>query len=141
MKFLVKKLHEDSQVPRQAHAGDGAFDIYSYEDKIVPAKGRTIIPTGISMALPHGFVCFIKDRSGLAAKEGITTMAGVIDAGYRGEYKVILYNTTGEDYHVKKGDRIAQAVLLPIPDAALEEVDELPETSTRGKKGFGSTGK
>lgn len=141
MKFLVKKLHEDAQVPKQAHIGDGAFDMYSYEDKIIPANNRVVVSTGVSLALPHGFVCFIKDRSGLAVNKGITCMGGVIDAGYRGEYKIVLLNTSNENYFVKKGDRIAQAVLLPIPKATLEVVDKLPETSTRGEGRFGSSGR
>ncbi len=140
MKLQVKKLNEEAILPKRNHDDDAALDIYSNEEKTIPKGSRKTISTGIAMAFPKGYVCFIKDRSGLAAKHGITTMAGVIDAGYRGEIKVVLLNTSKEDYKIMKGDRIAQAVLLPIPEIEVKEAQELPE-SQRKDKGFGSSGK
>lgn len=127
-------------LPTKAHATDAAFDLYADEDKTVPARGHTTIRTGIAMAFSPEHVLFIKDRSGLAAKEGLTTMAGVIDAGYRGEYLVVLHNTAQDDYSVKRGDRVAQAVILPLPETVLEEVTDLDDTP-RGADGIGSTGR
>lgn len=136
----VKKLTKTAQLPKQNHDGDAAVDIYADEDTIIPAQGRATIKTGIAIAFPKGYVLFIKDRSGLAAREGLTSMGGVIDSGYRGEYLIIMHNTTTKDYLVTKGDRIAQGVLLPIPEVRVLETEELDETE-RGKKGFGSSGK
>lgn len=136
----IKKLEKEAQLPKQNRPGDAAFDLYTTQDAIVPAQGRTTLKTGIAVAFPEHYVMLFRDRSGLAAKEGLTTMGGVIDSNYRGELLVILHNTTEEDYKVHKGDRIAQALLLPLPQVTVEEVKELDET-VRGEKGFGSSGK
>jgi dUTP pyrophosphatase len=101
---------------------------------------RRLVPTGWSLGLPEGYVSLIWDRSGIAAKNGITNMGGVIEWSYRGEYGVILLNTSPEPYEVKQGDRIAQLLVQPVATAELEEVDELPE-SARGQGGFGSSGR
>lgn len=137
--FKVKLLNEKARLPSHNHPGD-LLDLHAAEEKTVPPRDRAMVCLGISASFPKGYVFFVKDRSGLAARSGITTMAGVIDPGYRGEYKVVLYNTTDEPYDVKVGDRVAQAAILPKPDVTVEEVDELDDTS-RGEGGFGSSGR
>ncbi len=139
MKLLVKKLFPDALVPLRAHEGDAGVDLFSYENRVLAPGERALISTGISVAVPDGFVFLIKDRSGLAAKHGLTTLAGVVDSGYRGEVKVVLLNTGSKPYSISKGDRIAQALVLPVPDFVVEEVDDL-DSSSRGEGGFGSTG-
>lgn len=135
----VKLLNENAKPPRHVHPGD-LLDLHAAEDKTIPAHGRELVGTGLAMAFPEGYIFFIKDRSGLAAKHGLTTMAGVIDPSYRGEYKVVMHNTADEPYEVNVGDRIAQAAILPKPDVTVEQVDELDDTS-RGAGGFGSSGR
>lgn len=139
MKILIKRLDKTLPVPKHARKGDAAVDLYCSEDLTVPAKGRYLAPTGVSLAFEEGYVGLIQDRSGLAAKNGITILAGVMDATYRGEYIVVMYNTTYSDFFVEKGTRIAQVVFQKHEVAEFEEVDELPE-SIRQEKGFGSSG-
>ena len=104
--------------------------------------GRDMIPTGITMAIPHGFEVQVRPRSGLAAKHGITCLntPGTIDSDYRGEVKVILVNLGDEPFVIQRGERIAQLVVAPVTQGLFEVVDSLDETA-RGKGGFGSTGK
>lgn len=135
----VKKLNSDAIIPNYAHPGDAGLDIYSCEDCIIKAGERYLVSTGLSMELPEGYVAFIKDKSGISSKFGITHLAGVIEYTYRGEYKIALLNTSKEDYIIKKGDKIAQIVILPVATAEIKEVSELSDTS-RGTGGFGSTG-
>jgi len=139
VKIKVKKLHHDAILPSYAHPGDAGLDLFSVEDMIVKAGERVLVSTGISIELPEGYVSLIWDKSGLAAKNGLKTMGGVIEHSYRGEYKIILFNTSKEDYFIKKGSKIAQLLIQPITTAEVEEVQELSETQ-RGAKGFGSTG-
>lgn len=140
MTLLFKKIHPQAVIPSYAHPEDIGLDLYSVESVIVPARQRVMISTGLSAALPIGYAALIWDRSGLAAKNGLTVLAGVIDPNYRGEWKVILYNTSDQDYEVNIGDRIAQALIQEIDKLPIEEVTELPE-SNRGEGGFGSSGK
>ncbi len=135
----IKKLNPYAIVPSYAHPGDAGLDVFSNEDCIIKAGDRYLVSTGFSMELPEGYVAFIKDKSGIASKFGITHLAGVIEYTYRGEYKIALLNTSKEDYIIKKGDKIAQLVILPVATAEIQETDELSETS-RGAGGFGSTG-
>jgi len=136
----IKRLVPEAILPKQMHEGDAGFDLYASEGVVIPPKGRVAVKTGIAIAFPPGHAMFIKDRSGLAVRHGITTMAGIIDAGYRGEYMVVLYNTTDEPYEIEQGHRIAQALLVPLPEIEILEVDAL-EASSRGEGGLGSTGK
>jgi dUTP pyrophosphatase len=106
---------------------------------IIKAGERALIPTGLSMEFPPGNVALVWDKSGLAAKNGLKTMAGVIEHSYRGEYKIVVFNTSKDDYEVKKGQKVAQLLIQPIHTAEIEEVQELSQTS-RGEGGFGSTG-
>tara|TARA_Y100000310_G_scaffold306787_1_gene348249 strand:+ start:15208 stop:15657 length:450 start_codon:yes stop_codon:yes gene_type:complete len=138
-KAVFKKLTPNAIIPNYAHPGDAGLDIYSNEDCIINPGERYLVSSGWSLELPEGYVAFIKDKSGVAYKKGIIHMAGVIEYTYRGEYKVLLFNTTKESFEIKKGDKIAQLVILPVATAEIEEAKELSETS-RGAGGFGSTG-
>jgi len=139
VKLKVKKLHKDAVLPHYNHDGDAGMDLYAVEDVILWPNEPVAVRTGISIELPKGYVALIWDKSGLALKEGIKTMAGVCDSNYRGEYKVVLLNTTNQYYYLDKGDKIAQLLIQPVIQAEVEEVAELSETS-RGEGGFGSTG-
>lgn len=139
MKLKIKKIHPDAKIPQYAHPGDAGMDLFSIEDKIIKAGEREIIGTGIGMEYPEGFCTLIWDKSGMAANSGIKVMGGVFEHIYKGEYKIILLNTTKQDYEVKKGQKIAQILVQPIITAEIEEVKELSE-SPRGEGRFGSTG-
>jgi dUTP pyrophosphatase len=128
-------------VPDRAYAGDAGLDLSSCERVELAPGARALIPTGLAVAIPDGFAGFVQPRSGLAVKHGISIVntPGLIDAGYRGELQIALLNTdASEPFVVEPGMRIAQLVILPIPELELVEVDELPETE-RGARGFGST--
>lgn len=138
----VKKLKPNAIVPTRGSAGAVGHDLYSVEDVVVPAKGRAIVATGIALGMPDetSMYCRIAPRSGLAAKHGICVGAGVVDPDFTGEVKVIMFNTSSDDFIVCPGDRIAQMIFerVYIPNSFVC-VDELNETC-RGDKGFGSTG-
>jgi dUTP pyrophosphatase len=138
----VEILIQAQTVPTYAHPGDAGADLVSTEDAtLLPGERRTL-GTGVSIALPDGFVAFVVPRSGLAAKHGITIVnsPGTVDAGYRGEIRVALLNTdASETYRVAVGDRIAQLIIMPVTRAVFIPVEVLPG-SDRGEAGFGSTG-
>lgn len=127
--------------PNYAKPGDAGCDLRSAEETLVPARGRVLVKTGVSIALPDGYVGLVHPRSGLAAKSGITVLntPGTVDAGYRGEIMVTLYNSTDVDFPVARLDRIAQLVIQKFEKAEFIVVQKLPE-SERGEAGFGSTG-
>lgn len=138
----IQRIDKGLPLPEYARAGDAGMDVYSTIDCTLAPGARAIIPIGIAIALPEGFVCFAHPRSGLAAKHGISIVnaPGTIDSGYRGEIKIILINTdTKETFEIKRGDRIAQLVFQKFESARFFEVEVLPE-SQRGGGGFGSTG-
>jgi dUTP pyrophosphatase len=139
VRIKIKKLREDAIIPSYAHEGDAGMDLFAVEDVILWPNEPVAVPTGISIELPKGYVSLIWDKSGLALKKGITTMAGVIDSNYRGEYKIVLLNTTNQYYYIKKSEKIAQLLIQPVMQAEIEEVKELSE-SNRAHGGFGSTG-
>jgi dUTP pyrophosphatase len=139
MTIKIKKLHPEATPPRYAHPGDAGMDFYSNETITIQPNERKLIPTGISMAIPEGFVGLFWDKSGLASKHGLKTMAGVIDAGYRGEVKILLHNLSNEPYLIEKGNKIAQMLIQPVEQKQIKEVEDLDDTS-RGDGGFGSTG-
>ena len=139
MKIKIKKLREEAKIPNYAHPGDAGLDLYSCIDAEIAPGERVLIPTGLSIELPEGYVSLIWDKSGIALKQGLTCLGGVIEYTYRGEYGVILFNTSKETYKVKKGDKVAQLLIQPIVSAEIEVADELSETK-RGTGGFGSTG-
>lgn len=130
------------QVPVYARPGDAGADLVSAEDLVLRPGERALVGTGVRIALPEGYAAFVVPRSGLAARHGITIVnaPGTVDAGYRGEIKVALLNTDAtEEYRIARGDRIAQLIVLPVPQARFVPVDDLPD-SDRGEGGFGSTG-
>ena len=138
----VEVLLHGAQPPAYAHAGDAGADLVSTEDLTLAPGERATVGTGVSIALPDGYVALVVPRSGLAAKHGITIVntPGTVDAGYRGEIRVILLNTDAtESYAVAAGDRIAQLLVLPVTRARFIPVERLPGTE-RGDGGFGSTG-
>ena len=132
-------LDDGAFKPYKAHPEDAGFDIMARECQIVPAQGSAIFDTGVHIEIPSGYVGFLKSKSGLNVKHGITS-EGVIDAGYTGSIRVKLYNNTRIPYMVEKGDKISQLVILPIYSCELEVVDSLNETA-RGNNGFGSSGR
>jgi dUTP pyrophosphatase len=128
-------------VPERAYEGDAGLDLSSCERLELGPGERALVPTGLAVAIPEGYAGFVQPRSGLAARHGITIVntPGLIDSGYRGEVKIALLNTDAhEPFVVEAGMRIAQLVVLPIPEVELVVVDELPE-SERGVRGFGSS--
>ena len=132
-------LDNGAKMPTKAHRADAGFDLYSRETVIVSAKESATIDTGVHMQIPEGFVGFLKSKSGLNVKHGITS-EGVIDSGYTGSIVVKLYNHSVKDYKVQIGDKISQVVLLPIAMTDLELVKDF-ENSERGNNGFGSSGR
>ena len=135
----IKKLESDAIIPTKANDTDAGYDLYALEDCEIGPHNHKLIKTGISMAIPKGYVGLIWPRSGLAYKHGLDVFAGVIDAGYRGDVGVLLYNSRLEHYKITKGDRIAQILFQKIEDFDLVEVDNLDD-SQRGAGGFGSSG-
>jgi dUTP pyrophosphatase len=135
----VKKLKGNAIVPSYAHPGDAAMDLHSAEDYIVPAGKRQLVSTGIAMEFPEGYWANIRGKSGLAFKKGISILGGVIEYTYRGEYGVVILNTSDENFEIKVGDKIAQIVIAPVAVAEIEVVDELLD-SVRGEGAWGSTG-
>lgn len=133
-----KKLTSNAKLPKRASEGAAGFDIYCSDFIRLAPSVHCLLPTGIAMAIPHGWVGLIWPRSGLAAKNGINTLAGVVDADYRGEVKVSLINHGHDFVEFKPGDRIAQILFQPVLLQSVE-VDELSDT-IRGAGGFGSTG-
>lgn len=137
----TKRLHPDAKLPKYAHEGawgDLAADLYSVHEATVEPRKTALVATGLAMAFPEEYGALVEDRSGLAVK-GITTLAGVIDPGYRGEIKVVLTNVTDAPITLGVGDRIAQLRIVKKLQATFEEVDDLDATH-RGEGGFGSTG-
>lgn len=139
MKLLVKKLSPKAQLPTRGSAFAAGYDVYSSHATTIPARGKALVDTDISIAVPAGTYGRIAPRSGLASKNFIDVGAGVIDADYRGQVKVLLFNHSDSDFEVKEGDRVAQLVLERIYTPEVEEVQDLEE-SVRGVGGFGSTG-
>lgn len=133
------KLDAGAIMPTRAHEHDAGLDIYAREHQIVPAKESAIFDTGVHVEIPVGYAGMLKSKSGLNVKHGITS-EGVIDCGYTGSIVVKLYNHSGLDYEVNRGDKISQLVIQAITTEELELVDNLEETE-RGNGGFGSTGK
>ncbi len=131
----------DEMLPVYAQPGDAGADLRAAESSVLHAGHRALIPTGISIALPDGYVGLVHPRSGLALKHGITVLnaPGTVDAGYRGEIKVTLINTSDSDFEIKVGDRIAQLLIQQVAKALFTRVEQLPE-SHRGGSGFGSSG-
>lgn len=142
MTETVEVLLHGAEAPQYAHPGDAGADLLSTRALVLAPGERALVGTGVSIALPDGYVAFVVPRSGLATRHGITIVnsPGTVDAGYRGEIRVTLLNTdVSEPYTVQEGDRIAQLVILPVARARFIPVERLPGTE-RGEGGFGSTG-
>jgi dUTP pyrophosphatase len=139
MRLNVKKVKENAIIPEYSHEGDAGFDLHSCVDCCLEQGQRMLISTGISMAIPRGYVGLIWPRSGLSYKKGVDVLAGVIDMGFRGEIGVVLLNTGYDDLVIKSGDRIAQMLIQPVETTDICEVEDLDETS-RSDGCFGSTG-
>ena len=139
---LKIKLAPGAKLPTRAHTADAGLDIYcpGGQGQIIPAKESAVIDTGVCVQIPEGFVGFLKSKSGLYIRHGISSGEGVIDSGYTGSIAVKLNNNSGYDYKIADGDKISQLVLLPIITPEIELVNEL-DNSERGDNGFGSTGK
>ncbi|PLB41465.1 deoxyuridine 5'-triphosphate nucleotidohydrolase [Aspergillus candidus] len=137
--LLVKKLNDKARAPTRGSAFAAGYDVYSAKETVIPAKGKALVDTGIAIAVPAGTYGRIAPRSGLASKHFIDTGAGVIDADYRGEVKVLLFNFSEVDFTVQEGDRVAQLIVERIYTPEVTVVEELEE-SVRGAGGFGSTG-
>ena len=141
IRLPVRKLHPEAVVPGRAYAGDAGLDLSACEPAELAPGERAVVGTGVAVAIPAGHAGFVQPRSGLADRHGITIVnsPGLIDAGYRGEIKVILLNTGVEPFAVTPGMRIAQLVVVPVAAVELEETDDLPD-SERGDRGHGSSG-
>jgi dUTP pyrophosphatase len=142
LKVKLKRLDPSLPLPGYAHHTDAGCDLYSRIDATIGPGERTLIPTGIEIAIPEGYAGFVQPRSGLALKDGISMVnsPGLIDSGYRGEVSVILINQdTKKIFRVGKGDKICQLVIQKVEKPQFQVVDSLDETE-RGKDGFGSSG-
>jgi dUTP pyrophosphatase len=135
----VVRLHPQAILPTRAHPDDAGLDLYGLEEFILaPGEGK-VARTGIGVALPSGHVGLVADRSSMA-KRGVKSAGGVIDAGYRGEIHIVLWNISGLPAAVKAGERIAQLLIFPITTPAVREVKGFTGETARGAKGFGSSG-
>lgn len=135
----IVKLSKDAVLPTRAHPDDAGLDLYALSEVTLEPGQSAVVPTGIAMAIPAGYVGLVADRSSLARK-GVKTAGGVIDAGYRGEVGAVLWNISREAVKLGRGDRVAQLLIVPVAVPAVKEVASLTE-SKRGKKGFGSSGR
>ena len=142
VQVLLSRIDPGVPVPSYATAGDAGVDLVTTTDVVIAPGERAVVGTGVAVALPIGFAGFVHPRSGLAARVGLSVVntPGTIDAGYRGEIKVLLVNhDPTEPVELRRGDRVAQLVFQRVERAVLTEVDALPE-SVRGAGGYGSTG-
>lgn len=141
MTLKFKRIHPDAVLPAYAHSGDAGMDVRSVDELVIPKGKRALVHTGLVMLLPPMYEAQVRPRSGLALKSGVTVLntPGTIDSGYRGEVGVILANFGDADFHVGKGDKIAQIVIAPVTQPIIEETQLVDETD-RGSGGFGSTG-
>ncbi len=143
MRLEIKRIDPDLPLPSYARDGDAGLDLSASENVTLKPGERAAVPTGFAIAIPEGFGGFVHARSGRALREGLAlpNAPGLIDAGYRGELKVLLVNLDpAEPIYIARGEKIAQLVIQPVERAELEEVTELP-VSPRGEGGFGSTGR
>ena len=143
IELAIQRLRDEAVVPARAYAGDAGLDLSACERVELAPGERAVVHTGLAVAIPEGYAGFVQPRSGLADRHGISIVnsPGLIDSGYRGEVKVILLNTDRfEPFVVEYGMRIAQLVVLPVPEVELVELEELP-AAERGVRGHGSSGR
>ena len=136
----IQPLTPNAAITR-AHDADAGLDLHCIEDFHIDGLGRITVGTGIAINLPEGYMARVCPRSGLARNYGIDILGGIIDAGYRGEIKVILHNTSTSRINFRCGDRIAQLVITPVETPRIRKVVEFTDTTERGGNGFGSTGR
>jgi dUTP pyrophosphatase len=137
----IQRLRRDAVIPERAYSGDAGLDLAACDRLELGPGERALVGTGLAVAIPEGYAGFVQPRSGLAARHGLTIVnsPGLVDSGYRGELQVVLLNTdSAEPFVVEPGMRIAQLVVLALPEFELLEVEQLPE-SERGVRGFGSS--
>ncbi|OGD18340.1 MAG: deoxyuridine 5'-triphosphate nucleotidohydrolase [Candidatus Aminicenantes bacterium RBG_16_63_16] len=139
MRLRVKKIHPEARLPVYQHSGDAGLDLFSAVDEVLGAGELKAVPTGIQMAIPEGYVGLIWDKSGISL-QGVHRLAGVVDAGYRGEVKVVMINLGKEPFAFKRGMKIAQLLIQQVVAVEVAEAADLDDTS-RGEGGFGSTGR
>ena len=142
LRVPLTRLDAELPLPSYAHPGDAGADLRTTVDVVLAPGERALVPTGVALALPHGYVGLVHPRSGLAARHGLSIVntPGTVDAGYRGEIKVLLVNLDPhEPVELRRGDRVAQLVVQRVEHVAFDEVDALPDSS-RGAGGYGSTG-
>ncbi len=141
MQIPLLKLDVELPTPSHFHPGDGGTDLYARVDTVLEPGQRRMVPTGMAVAIPVGYAGLVVPRSGIAIRHGIGVVngPGLVDSGFRGEVQVILVNHGDEPFKIKRADRIAQLVVVPVAVQEFVEVDELPP-SGRGVGGFGSTG-
>jgi len=139
MELQIKKLNPEAKLPQFAHDTDAGMDFFTLNNVEVKPGERCLIDTGIAMALPAGHVALIWDKSSVPTKKGVTTLAGVLDEGYRGEVKILVVNISDEVQTFTAGDKVAQILIQKVEHPKIVEVTELSDT-TRGEGGFGSTG-
>jgi dUTP pyrophosphatase len=135
----ILRLSPEATLPTRAHADDAGLDLYGLEDAILAPQEGKVLRTGVAMAIPRGFVGQVADRSSMA-KRGVKVAGGVIDAGYRGEIHIVLWNLSASEVRIARGERIAQILIVAIATPAVREVAKLDDTA-RGGKGFGSSGR
>lgn len=135
----MQKLHKDAKLPTRSHHTDAGLDIYAVEPAELFHGVHAVLPTGLAMAIPEGYVGIIKPRSGLAVRHSVDVLAGVVDSSYRGEVMVTLIKHSEGRMEIRKGDRIAQMLVVPVCLQTPMLVNHLNDTE-RGKGGFGSTG-
>jgi len=140
MRIKFKKLRAEAKLPTYAHPGDVGMDLYSCETYTIKPGERHVFPCGFALEFPEGYGAIVKDKGSLPLYAGLHAMGGVFDAGYRGDYNVLLINLGHENHTVELGQKIAQLVIFPVALVELEEVDELT-ASSRGEGKLGSTGK
>lgn len=137
----VKKLTQYATLPQKAHAGDLGYDLFASRAQDIPPDQTKVIATDICIELPAGYGAFIKDRSSVSTIKNLFTVAGVLDNGYIGPVGVAFHNASNEIIEINPGDKIAQLVLIPTVNFAVEEVEEVVSADARGTGGFGSTNK
>jgi dUTP pyrophosphatase len=138
MELKIKRIHPEAKIPVYSHPGDAGFDLFSCVDCVLDEGEVRAVQTGIQVAIPQGHVGLIWDKSGISLR-GVHKLAGVVDAGYRGEVQVVMINLGCEPYEIKKGMKIAQMLIQPVLEVKVVEAADLDGTP-RGEGGFGSTG-
>lgn len=140
MNIKIKKIYPEAIIPAYGRQGDAGLDLFSCEDYLLAPGDRHLFKLGFAVELSPGTVGLMWDRSGMATNHGIHALAGVIDSNYRGEVCCVLYNTSGEPYTIKKGDKIAQMLIQRFEQVDFKQVEILPD-SARGDKGWFSSGR